>query len=357
MTPDAVLARLRDYMVGPTRFMNLLSCFELGVIDALRESAVGLTAAELGEALGVSPEAVEQLLHLPVKEGFVEYEEDSGAYRLDALAGVAEADLRRALAFMDMIKVMMLRQMFYLSDSVRTGTVVGLKALYGFDGNMFGAVAGFEDLRESWLRLAQIETAGVYPWYFENIDVPPGARVLDVLGGNGLGAIMMQQLKASPGLHVTTLDRPENEAECLRNYQAHGVAEQCSFIGGDVFEDYPTGFDVVMVKHFLDIFDKDEVLRILQNANRCLEVGGEVVILVPTYPEDIKDPKDYQVDFFPAFILGCAIGHGGAQQISTYRSWLEACGFKVTKVVVKDPADIPPDAIITRAILSATKTA
>jgi len=38
MTPEATLARFREYMVGPARFMNLLSCFELGVIDALRES-------------------------------------------------------------------------------------------------------------------------------------------------------------------------------------------------------------------------------------------------------------------------------------------------------------------------------
>jgi hypothetical protein len=355
MTPDAALARFREYMVGPTRFMNLLSCFELGIIDALRDKA-GLTAAELGAAVGVKPDAVEQLLLLPVKDGFVGYREGSRTYCLDALAGIAEADLRRVLAFMDMIKVVMLRQMFYLSDSVRTSTVVGLEKLYGFKGNMFGAIAELDDVRESWVRLAEIETASVYPWFFQNIDIPSGARVLDVLGSTGLGSIMTYQMKASPGLHVTCFDRPENEEECLRNFRAHGVQEHCSFIGGDVLDELPKGYDVVLIKHFLDMFDKAEVLRILRGANRSLDVGGTVVILAPVYPEDITEADDYQADFFPTFILGCAIGAGGPQKVSTYSTWLEECGFTVTKVIAKDDRDIPADAIITRVILCATKT-
>jgi hypothetical protein len=336
--------------------MNLLSCFELGIIDSLRENP-GMTAAKLGDVVGVKPDAVEQLLQLLVKEGFVAYDDGSGAYSLDALAGVATADLQRVLAFMDMIKVVMLRQMFYLTDSVRTSTVVGLDKLYGFEGNLFDAVVEHKDLRESWGRLAEIETASVYPWFFDNIDIPSGARVLDLLGGTGLGAIMTYRLKASPGLRVTTFDLPEKRDECLRNFSAHGVEEHCSFVGGDVFENVPKGFDVVLIKHFLDMFDKNEVFKILEGVNGSLDAGGQVIILAPVYPENIKDSHDYQVDFFPAFILGCAIGQGGPQKLSTYRSWLEECGFKVTNVIAKDPTDIPPDAIITRVILCATKTA
>src|SRR5262249_13602342 len=114
---------------------------------------------------------------------------------------------------------------------------------------------------------------------------------------------------------------------------------------------------VVLIKHFLDMFDKNEVFKILEGANRSLDVGGKVIILAPVYPENIKDAGDYQVDFFPAFLLGGAIGQGGPQKLSTYRSWLEEWGFKVTEVIAKEPADTPPDAIITRVILGATKIA
>ncbi len=354
MTPQAVLARFREYMVGPSRFMTLLSCFELGVIDAIRDSP-GMTAAKLGAAVGAKPDAVEQLLHLLVKEGFVGYDEQSGGYRLDALGGVAKTDLQRALTYMNMIKVVALRQLFYLTDSVRTGTLTGLAELYGSSGTLYGAVAEHPDLRESWATLMDTVTARIDPWFFGNIDIPPGARVLDLAGNTGLGAIHACRLAASPGLRVTTFDLPEKEEECLRNFAAHDVAEHCSFIGGDVFDEVPQGFDVVLIKHFLDMFDKSDVLRILGGVRQSLDAGGQVCILVPVYPEDIKDTGNYNVDFFPAFFIGCTMGQGGPQKLSTYRSWLEECGFTVTKAMTADPAGIPADVIPVPGILCATK--
>ncbi|MGW2047360.1 methyltransferase [Streptomyces sp. NPDC001858] len=351
---EAVLARMREYMVGPTRFMNLHACFELGIVEVLRKEA-GLTAAELGAAVGAKPDAVEQLLHLLVKEGFVARDETTGGYTLDGLADVAEPDLQRVLTFMGMIKTGMLRQLYYLADSVSTGSVVGLKELYGFEGTLFEAAAEVAEVRGAWGPVAQNETASVYPWFFRSFDVPSGARVLDVQGGNGLGAIMTCQLKASPGLRVTTFDRPALEAECLRNFEAQGVAEHCSFVGGDVLESLPGGFDVLLLKHFVDMYDRDEVRTIFRNAHRALEPGGQIVVLAPVYPEDIADVDDYQADFFPAYILGCVMGRGGLQKVSTYRGWLEEAGFEVTKVSAKDPADIPADAIINRVVICATK--
>ena len=336
--------------------MNLLSCFELGIIDMLRENP-GMTAAKLGDAVGVKADAVEQLLNLLVKESFVAYDEGSGAYSLDALAGVAKGDLKRALTYMNMIKVVALRQVFYLTDSLRTGKLVGLNELYGFDGNLYGAVAEHKDLRDSWATLMNNVTANIDPWFFGNVDIPPGSQVLDLAGNTGLGAIHAYQLKTSPGLRVTTFDLPEKEAECLENFKAHDVEEHCSFIGGDVFEHVPTGFDVVLIKHFLDMFDKKEVFDILSGVNRSLNPGGQVNILVPVYPENIKDSDNYNVDFFPSFFLGCTMGQGGPQKLSTYRRWLEECGFTVTKTITKDPADVPPDVIPVQAILSATKNA
>ncbi|MFH8620076.1 methyltransferase [Streptomyces sp. NPDC017979] len=354
MTSDATLARFREYMVGPSRFMTLLSTFELGIVDLLRKTP-GLTANELGKAVGAKPDAVEQLLLLLVKEGFIAHDERSGAYALDALADVAESDLRRALAYMNLIKVTALRQFFYLTESVRTGTTAGLKHLYGVDGTLYDAVADHRDLRDAWSKLMDTVTANIDPWFFANVDIPAGAQVLDVAGNTGLGAIHTYRHKASPGLKVTTFDLPEKEGEALANFKAHGVQEHCSFIGGDVFDEIPQGFDTVLIKHFLDMFDKDDVRTILDGVHKALKVGGQVNILVPVYPENIKDTDNYNVDFFPAFFIGAAMGQGGPQKLSTYQRWLEESGFQVTKAVTKASAEIPPDVIPVQAILSATK--
>nr|WP_232327782.1 methyltransferase [Kibdelosporangium sp. MJ126-NF4]CEL13110.1 O-methyltransferase [Kibdelosporangium sp. MJ126-NF4]CTQ98797.1 O-methyltransferase [Kibdelosporangium sp. MJ126-NF4] len=352
MTGQHMLARLREHMLGPTRFMTLVCCFELGLVDALRRNT-RMTAGQLGAEVGAAPDAVEQLLHLLVKEDFVAYDDASASYRLSGLRTVPDADLHRVLAIMNMIKTVVLRQSFYLADSVRTGTAVGLEKFYGYEGNLYGALAEHEDLRESWGTMMDAVTAHIDPWFFANVDIPADARVLDLAGNTGLGAILTYRLTGSPDLRVTTFDLPEKEPECLRNFEDHGVDEHCSFMGGDVFTEVPRGFDVVLIKHFLDMYDREDVLAILDNTFDALAAGGQVHILGPVYSENVKD--SHAVDFFPAYFLGCTMGQGGPQKLSTYRTWLEERGFTVTKAITQETATMPADAIVAHGILSATK--
>lgn len=354
MTPKATLRRFREYMVGPSRFMTLLSCFELGIIDALYDRP-GLTAAQLGDAVGASSDAVEQLMLLLVKEGFAAYDESSGAYSLDALAEVAADDLKNVRAELEMIKVVTVRQLFHLTESVRAGAPVGLKRVFGFEGNLYAALAYHHELRDAWAALMNGVTARVDPWFFENIDIPAGSRVLDLGGNTGLGAVHTFKLKMSPGLRVTNFDLPEKEEECLENFRSYGVEEYCSFIGGDVFDEVPKGFDVVLIKHFLPMFNQQDVFRILTGVNASLEVGAQVHVLVPVVPEDLTDKDNYTVDFYPSFFIGCAMGQGGPRKLSTWRGWLEECGFRVTRAMTESPASLPPQALTAEAVLSATK--
>ncbi|MFC0540701.1 methyltransferase [Kutzneria chonburiensis] len=352
MTAEAILTRFREYLVGPSRFMTLVSCFELGLVDALRD-APPQTAEQLAAVAGVKPDAVQQLLYLLVKDDFLAYDETTGTYALGGLAEVADVDLNRVLSISRLIKVLMLRQGYYLTESVRAAVPVGLKEFYGFDGNVYDAALEHEELFESWGKTMDMYTAHIDPWFFENVDIPPGSRVLDLAGNTGLGAILTHKLKGSSGLHVTTFDLPEKQDAALRNFREHGLDGQCGFIGGDVFEGVPSGFDVVLIKHFIDMFDRSEVLAIFKGVRDAVEVGSLVHILVPVYPEDIRD--SYSVDFFPAFFLGCAMGKGGPQKLSTYRAWLEECGFEVTRAIAQNPADMPADSWSAQGILSARK--
>ena len=64
-----------------------------------------------------------------------------------------DVPFQRVLDFMGKIKATTLRQLYYLTESVRTGTLVGLRELYGFDGDLYGAMAVHADLREPWSKL------------------------------------------------------------------------------------------------------------------------------------------------------------------------------------------------------------
>ncbi|KOV65873.1 methyltransferase, partial [Streptomyces sp. MMG1121] len=92
-------------------------------------------------------------------------------------------------------------------------------------------------------------TANIDPWFFDHIDIPAGSRVLDVAGTPGPGAIPPYRHKASPGLRVTTFDLPDKQSEALASFKAEGLEAHLSFIGGNVFEPIPQGYDTVRIKH------------------------------------------------------------------------------------------------------------
>jgi hypothetical protein len=351
-----VLTTFRDLALGPTRFMTVFACHELGILDVLRaQSGAGITAGQIATETGLQVAPVEQLLHLLVKEDLIGWDEATASYVPARLAWLSDEEFARAIRFMTMIKVVCLRQLYHLADSVRTGSVVGLREFYGFDGTLYEACLEHEDLHEAWSAHMDQTTSLIDPWFFENIEISGNGRVLDLAGHTGLGAILTYQLNPSPGLRVACFDFPEKEAAALENFRSHGVQDHCTFIGGDVFKGLPRGFDTVLIKHFLDQFGKENVLRILRAVHDCLDVGGRVYALVPTYPEDVKSSS--QADFFPAYFLGCSMGEGGPQKLSTYKKWMESCGFTVTETITHDSAAKPPEMIHVHSILCGVKEA
>ncbi|MEE1757544.1 methyltransferase [Streptomyces sp. SP18BB07] len=351
---NSVLSRLVDYAMGPMRFMNLLSCFELGIIETVRKApGGGVTSQEIAAETETPPDAVEQLLRLMVKENFLSYDRKSTRYAIDGLGHLTDFDLDRITYGMQMIKTVCLRQLYYLSQSVREQRVVGLREIYGFDGNFYEASVKHPELRAPWSAVMDLLTSMIDPWFLEHVDFKQDSRVLDVAGNTGLGAILAQQQAQSMNVHVTCFDLPEKETEALANFYDNDMQSVCSYVGGDVFREPPGGYDIAFVKHFLEMFNEKDARHILENIHGALNPGGELYILAPIYPDDVRGSNS--VDFFPSYFLGCTMGQGGPQDLATYATWVEDSGFKVTKRIVQDTSLMPPDVFITYAIICGVK--
>ncbi|MEV6836321.1 methyltransferase [Streptomyces sp. NPDC051133] len=263
---DVVLAKFRDYITGPTRYATLLTVFELGIVAQLKAAGPdGMSAAQLAAVTGVSAHHVEQLLQLPVKDGFLARDPATGAYTLDGIARLSDAELARVMPWLHMIKEVCLRQLYHLTDSVREGRIVGLEKFYGFTGNFYQASKAHPELHRTWEPVMHAVTDYIDPWFYGRLDLPAGARVVDIAGNTGQGAILAQKYHGEKDIHVTCFDLPEKEDEALDNIAGAGLEDRCCFIGGDALAEIPRGFDVALIKHFLDMWDHDNALRVLRN--------------------------------------------------------------------------------------------
>jgi SAM-dependent methyltransferase len=351
-TADETLVNLRNIALGPYQFANIQAMFELGIVDLLRQKQ-SMTAQEISVEAGIDPEHVYQLMLVMIKEGLVGYNEKDRTYAPTGLGDLTDDECARVSILYNMVSATSVRQLYYLADSVRERRPVGLSRLYGFDGTLYEASAVHKDLMEAWAPLMNMVSSIMDPWFLEHVDVGPGARVLDVAGNTGLGAINTYNAKRAMDPRVTCFDLPGKEAEALENFRAQGLEGKCSFVAGNVLESLPAGFDVVMIKNFLEMFDPGPAHSILRNVHQALRPGGHFYLLAPVYAEDPGESRS--ADFFPGYFLGCAMGQGGLQTVSTYSAWLRECGFEVTKTAVVDTASLSPEGFYLYATIGATR--
>ncbi|MDX3537516.1 methyltransferase [Streptomyces sp. MB09-01] len=353
-TKDGVLRTLRDIIVGPTRFATIATIFELGIAAQLKTAGEeGMNAAQLAAVTATTAHNIEQLLQLAVKEGLVARSE-SGQYTSAGLALLDDGDLARITPWIGLVKEVCLRQVYHLTESVRSGEIVGLKELYGVEGNFYSNMLNLPSLHETWAKAMAQVTALADPWLFGRLDFPRGARVLDVAGNTGQGAVLAHRHHPDKDLHITCFDLPEKEGAALASFKEAGLEERCAFIGGDAFAAVPAGFDVITIKHFLDMWDRQNAVRILRNAHEALPAGGILYAMHLVYPEQGGGGVE---EFFPAYFLGCTMAQGGPQKTAAYVAWIEEAGFTVTSVTEQDTTAFPADTIPAHSVICASKPA
>jgi SAM-dependent methyltransferase len=110
-----------------------------------------------------------------------------------------------------------------------------------------------------------------------HLDLGGRHSLLDVGGGPGTYSILLAE--ANPALTCTVLDLPEVVTIAKDVIAEHGLDQRVTTAWADYHtDDFPAGFDVVLVSNVLHQEDRDTCLDILRKARGALDSGGIVVI-------------------------------------------------------------------------------
>ncbi len=116
------------------------------------------------------------------------------------------------------------------------------------------------------------------------VDFSRTHTVCDVAGGQG--HLMCSLLQRQSNLAGIVLDLPEVVAakdELLASRL--GLANRCTYVAGDMFEDTPVA-DAYLLKMILHDWNDDECGKILSNIRRRVRPGGRVFIIEHIVPAD-----------------------------------------------------------------------
>jgi SAM-dependent methyltransferase len=171
---------------------------------------------------------------------------------------------------------------------------------------------------------AVIDSFAGVGYYFDLAELESGVNVLDLGSGSGMDAFVA-------GLHVTetgtvtgidmTTEQVEKAKDLAADNGFHNLTFREGYIENLPFDD--ASFDAVISNGVINL--SAEKGTVFEEANRVLKPGGRLalsdIISEQQMPESIKT----DADLWAACI-------GGAEQIDSYTTFIEAAGFSVTEV-------------------------
>jgi len=169
-----------------------------------------------------------------------------------------------------------------------------------------------EKARQNW------KTLGVYR------ETRPGLRILDVACGSGAKSFVLAQ--DDPEAHVTALDLPQVLEVSAKVAEAMGVAEQVSFLPGNMMTTrLPSNqFDIVRFGAILYYFNPEQVKVVLHKAHNALRPNG--LLVIGTLVADEERCRS-EMALLGAVELFNIAPHSHVYSFSEYKGFLEATGF------------------------------
>jgi hypothetical protein len=104
--------------------------------------------------------------------------------------------------------------------------------------------------------------------------------------GGGLGNLLMEILRACPGLKGCLFDLPEVIDDAREAVTAEGMVDRIQLTGGSFFDAVPVAADAYIMKYIIHDWDDERCVKILQNCKENLAPDGKILVVEHIVPED-----------------------------------------------------------------------
>jgi len=311
-------ARMNQMLTGYWISQALYVAAKLGLADLL--TAGPRSASDLAQATKTHAPSLYRLLRALASLG-VFSEDGNGSFSMTPLAECLRSDVPGSQRFMTGEEhYQAWGELLY---SVRTGNTA-------FD-RLFGMPV-FEFLARNPEQATIFDAAmvGVHGWetaaMLDAYDFSGIGTLADIGGGNG--SLLTAVLKQYPALRGILFDLPGVTERARADLQGAGLADCCRVVGGNFFEEVPSGADAYLMRHIIHDWDDEKATRILRNVHQAMGKEGRLLLVEGVIPPG-NDPY-----FGKLLDLTMLVIPGGKERTDEeYRKLYEAAGFRLTRIV------------------------
>jgi SAM-dependent methyltransferase len=324
LTPDLPPNhRLRLKIMGYIVSQAIHAAAELDIASKL--TAGPLTAAELADASGADPDALDRVMTTLTAEGLFTVDA-GGRYQLTQLGELLRGDVPGSLRHFSL----QMGGEAYLAWSGATQSVcTGQPAFdHVFGSPYFDWLAANPDTAARFSRLqSDLVVRRLEP--LRTIDWPPRGLVVDV--GAGDGALLIELLAGRPGLTGIAVDLPHVADNARRRVARAGLADRISCAGGDFFTSIPGGGDFYILAEILHDWDDEEASAILRQCRKAIPSHGRLLLLEQVVPDDHSQYPVRLLDLHMLIMLG-----GRERTREQWHTLLDHNGFALESVTAAE---------------------
>jgi ubiquinone/menaquinone biosynthesis C-methylase UbiE len=316
--------RLESVLMGPLSLEFVRTGCNVGLFDLLQERP-GLTLEELHRTLKIAVYPLAVILPGLCSLGLL-HKIGGQFYNAPLLVqpflkGAYNDLFRKHLEYMHHV---IAPAGMYLQETVLENRPVGLHQLFGQTDDYYHAISidvarrpYFYNFIGTYTQVNRDRVAGL-PFF------SAFPKILDA-GGN-TGEMSLAIARHHPAVTVTVFDFPAAVAQASERFQGSGMEERLAVLAGNFFQDgFPTGFDCILLSHFMEMLSPEDYQEYLREAFEQLPPGGAVCIFTPVIRDDETGPLSYTI--ISAYFMFLANGQGRLYSARSISTWLEDVGF------------------------------
>lgn len=122
----------------------------------------------------------------------------------------------------------------------------------------------------------------------EKFDLRQHAALLDIAGGSGIYACSIAQMNSH--LTATVLEIPPVDLAATRSIESKGMSSRVNVIAGNMFEKFPTGYDIHLFANAFHDWDIDSVEKLSANSFKSISPGGVIAVFDAHLNQSKKGP-------------------------------------------------------------------
>ena len=326
--------RLAEYIAwGPVVFQVSRLMVKWGILEELRDSAEGLTVAELKQKTKLSEYALKILLEASLSAGTVLIDTETERYTISKTGWFLLTDAATK-ANIDFNHDVNYRGMFYLDEALKEGKPAGLKTLGDWSTIYEGLSKLDPQVQESWFGFDHFYSDRSFDEALRIVFVKKPKHLMDV-GGN-TGRFALRCVGHDEDVNVTIVDLPGQIEMMQKNVKGEKGAERIGSYPTNILDEnnqLPAGkWDVIWMSQFLDCFSEEEIYSILSRAAKVMDENTVLYIMETFWDRQKYETASLCLTMTSVYFTVMANGNSKMYHSDDMARLIERAGLRVVAI-------------------------